>query len=385
MALLPKVILPILTICWLSAAHAQKSFLVISDIHLDDAKDQAAILPNARNAGIDTWATARLEINQLLETQSPRFILYLGDLPLHVPPTAVATAMTNAGITLKDLRSIARQQHIPLLFVPGNNDSPDSDYGKFSPALFDYDTAGAKAWPVIGAHVLKNSTGNYATLGCYATYPLGRKAKLRVIVLNTVLYTWNYQSPNHDAECAAQGAWLGRQLAETKAHHETALIVMHVPPGIDVYKHNTFWTTKVLVNGTTIQNNFLDTLARYRENIMGLLASHTHMDGFKRLYDKEGKFITLLISAPAVAPSAYNNTAVKLIGYNANRQFTGSTTLYYTTTWQRHHISDPANQPLKTYIEKMDSASLFHMVDTLYNTGVKTRNKALDIDVYRKE
>src|SRR6202012_5566873 len=106
--------------------------------------------------GIDTWDTAQREINHLLTTQYPRFIIYLGDLPLHVPATAVASAMTNAGVTLKDLRGIARQHHIPLLFVPGNNDSPDSDYGKFSPTLFDYDTAGAKAWPVIGAQKLKS-------------------------------------------------------------------------------------------------------------------------------------------------------------------------------------------------------------------------------------
>ena len=389
MASTRKVVLAILTISWLSTASAQRSFLVVSDIHLDENKNQAAILPNARNGGIDTWDTAKYEIVHLLETRSPRFIIYLGDLPLHVPPTAVGTAMPSAGKALADLRTLATSHHIPLLFVPGNNDSPDSDYGKFSSTIFEYDTTGAKEWPVIGAKawpaigatLLKSP--DYATLGCYAVYPLGRKAKLRVIVLNTVLYTWNYQSPNHDAECAEQLSWLGHELAKTKTNHETALIVMHVPPGVDTYKHNTFWTTKVIVNGTTIQNNFLDTLARYRENIMGLLASHTHMDGFKRLYDKDGKFITLLISAPAVAPSAYNNTAVKLIHYNANRQFTASTTLYHTTTWQRNLIRDPANQPLKTYLANMDSTSIYQMVDTLYNTGVKVHNKALDIDVHR--
>ena len=378
MAHIRKVVLAIFTICWFSSAHAQKNFLVVSDIHLDDADDQAAILNTARNAGIDTWDTARREIIHLLHIQSPGFIIYLGDLPLHVPSQKVATAMTNAGITLKELRDIAQQHHIPLLFVPGNNDSPDSDYGKFSPTLFDYDTAGARAWPAIGTRALKST--DYNTLGSYAAFPLGRKARLRIIVLNTVLYTWNYHSPDHDAECAAQLAWLGRELHATKTHHETALIVMHVPPGIDVYKGKTFWTTKVRINETTIQNNFLDTLTRYRNNIMGLLASHTHMDGFKRLYDKEGKFITLMISIPAVAPSAYNNTAVKLIRYNAQRQWTTSDTWYHTDTW---HLNSIHHAPLNPWFEQMDSTSLFQMVDTLYNTGVKTHNKALDLDVRR--
>lgn len=379
MAPIRKLIGTILTLCSLSAAHAQRNFLVISDIHLDDTKDQAAILPGARNAGIDTWDTAQSEINHLIRTQSPRFIIYLGDLPLHLPPTGIATTMSDAGITLKTLRTIAQQHNIPLLFVPGNNDSPDSDYGKFSPTLFDYDTAGAKAWPAIEAHALKPAA--YNTIGCYAAYPLGRKAKLRVIILNTVLYTWNYRSPDHEAQCAEQLSWLGQQLRQTKARHETALIIMHVPPGIDVYKHNTFWNTKIPVNGTTIQNSFLDTLARYRDNIMGLLASHTHMDGFKRLYDADGKFITLLISAPAVAPSAFNNTAVKLINYNAKRQFTASDTWYHTDTWHLNAIK--SDQPLNRYFEQMDSISLYHMIDTLYNTGVKAHNKELDIDIRR--
>jgi hypothetical protein len=117
---------------------------------------------------------------------------------------------------------------------------------------------------------------------------------------------------------------------------------------------------------------------------MGVLASHTHMDGFKRLYDKEGKFITLLISAPAVAPSAYNNTAVKLIRYNAKKQFTESDTWYHSEAeWHLNAIK--GDQPLNPWLEQMDSTSLRQMIDTLYNTGVKAHNKDLDIDVKRNQ
>ena len=385
MTLVREAALSIITICWLTTAGAQKNFLVISDIHLDDADNQSAIARNARNAGADTWDTAQLQITRLIKSQSPKFIVYLGDLPLHVDPPEIATAMTNAGETLKTLRDIAQQHHIPLIFVPGNNDSPDSDYGKFSPALFQCDTAGAKAWPAIGTTIIKTSENLYPQTGCYAAYPLGRKAKLRVIVLNTVLYTWNYRSADHTAECEKQASWLGRQLHEAEAGHETALIVMHVPPGIDTYKGKTFWTTNVPVNGTTIQNNFLDTLAQYKNNIMGLLTSHTHMDGFKRLYDKDGKFITLLISVPAIAPSAFNNTAIKLIRYNKKKQFTKSTTYYHVDAWHSNAIAAPNRQPLNAWFQQMDSTDLYKMVDTLYNTGVKAHNKALDLDVYRKQ
>jgi hypothetical protein len=89
------------------------------------------------------------------------------------------------------------------------------------------------------------------------------------------------------------------------------------------------------------------------------------------------------LPAPAVAPSAYNNTAVKLIRYNNKRQFTSSNTWYHTDTWYLNAIAAPGHRPINPWIEHMDSTSLYQMVDTLYNTGVKTHNKTLDLDVRR--
>ncbi len=367
-----------------TAQPPKRSFLVISDIHLDPSKTQTTIIPAARNAGTDTWDTAQQAINQVLTTDKPGFIIYLGDLPLHKPPTAIDTTMYAAGKILADLRNISTKTHTPLLFVPGNNDSPDSDYGKFSTTLFQNDPDGGADWPAIGA--TKISTTLYQKFGCYSAYPLGRKAKLRVIVLNTVLYTWNYQSPNHDTECGEQIAWLGQQLRQTRANHEMALIAMHVPPGQDTYKHASFWTTKPPVNNTTIQNSFLDTIDRYRANIIGLLASHTHMDGFKRLYNKDQQFIALLISDPGIAPSAYNNSAFKRIRYDNQYRLMASDTYFHNPGqpgWQVNTTESPDNQPLTTYIAQMDTTQVRQLVDTIFNAGKKLHNKDLDIDVHR--
>ena len=381
---------PVLTTILLSSASLDTtppntaSFLVLSDIHLDPSNNQTTILPAARNTGTDTWDTAQQEINRLLNTEKPGFIIYLGDLPLHGRPTAIDTVMQAAGKTLADLRTIATKTHTPLVFVPGNNDSPDSDYGKFSPTLFRDDAESPSSWPAIGATTI--STTLYKALGCYSAYPLGRKTKLRVIVLNTVLYTWNYHSQDHDAQCRQQIAWLGQQLRQTRANHEKALIAMHVPPGQDTYKHTSFWTTRISVDSTTIQNSFLDTIDRYQANIIGLLASHTHMDGFKRLYNKDNLFMALLISDPGIAPSAYNNSAFKLIRYDSQYRLTASDTHFHNpgqSDWQTNTVESPDNQPLTTYIAQMDSTRVHQLVDTLYNAGKKLHNKDLDIDVHR--
>jgi Glycosyl hydrolases family 43/Calcineurin-like phosphoesterase len=360
------------------------SFLLISDIHLDPLKKQTDILPAARNAGSDTWDTAQQAITQVLTTEKPSFIIYLGDLPRHAIADSIVGSMADAGKTLTDLRNIATRSNTPLLFVPGNNDSPDSDYGQFSPSLFQNDPEAISAWPAVGTTTI--STTLYQELGCYSSYPLGPNTKLRIIVLNTVLYTWNYQSPNHNVECQEQIAWLGQQLRQTRANHEMALIAMHVPPGQDTYKHASFWTTKPPVNNTTIQNSFLDTIDRYHTNIIGLLASHTHMDGFKRLYNKDKQFIALLISDPGIAPSASNNSAFKLIRYDNQYRLMASDTYFHNPgqpDWQVSTIESPDNQPLTTYISQMDTTQVRQLVDTIFNAGKKFHNNNLDIDVRR--
>jgi hypothetical protein len=361
---------------------AKASFLVISDIHLDPLKNQTDILPAARNTGADTWDTAKQAITQVLTTNKPGFIIYLGDLPRHAPVDSISTSMSAAGKALADLRHIATTTNIPLLFVPGNNDSPDSDYGKFSPALFLNDPKAKGSWPAIGATMI--STALYKKLGCYSAYPFNHKAGLRVIVLNTVLYTWKYHSPNEDRERLQQLAWLGQQLRQTKANHEMALIAMHVPPGQDIYKHTSFWTTRSFPKQVTIQNKFLDTIDRYQNNIIGLLASHTHMDGFKRLYNKNKKFTSLLISDPGIAPSAYNNSAFKLIRYDSQYRLIASDTYFHRpgdAGWQVNTVESPDDLPLTTYISQMDSGQVYHLVDTFFNAGRKFHNKELDIDV----
>jgi sphingomyelin phosphodiesterase acid-like 3 len=343
------------------------SFLVLSDVHLDWGKQQSGISPLARDGGTDTWIATQHETTKLITdpTIAPHFILYLGDLPAHGSRATITTTLNDAGKVLADLRELATQNHIPLLYVPGNNDSPDGDYGPFSIRLFHHDPDSTATWPVIGAPALAGSESLFNRIGCYSAYPLGPEGKLRVIVLNTVLFTWNYRSPGDSAECQAQIDWLGQQLRQTRAKGEMALIVMHVPPGFDTFRHKTFWTTRVSINHTTIQNCFLDTLDHYKNHVMGVLSSHTHMDGFKRFYNKKGQFITLLISVPAVAPSLLNNSALKLIRYDHKLQFTSSVTYYLAGTGDQWHTNTVATAPLAA----MGTAHFKQVVVSLYNTG----------------
>jgi sphingomyelin phosphodiesterase acid-like 3 len=373
------------------------SFLVVSDIHLDDAKEQSAIRPLARDAGRDTWAVSQQEIKSLLcptdSTRPPRFLIFLGDLPMHASATAIPKTMTDAGQVLGDLRRLAVACNTPLIYVPGNNDSPDSDYANFSERLFQYDSDGARHWPVIGSNCSQNkavitpgSDDLLAKLGCYSAWPLGPQGRLRVIVLNTVLFTWNHKVADRSEQCKEELTWLGHQLHQVRTGGESALIVMHVPPGNDVFRKTTFWDTTIAIANTTIQNNFLDTIDRYRANIIGLLGSHTHMDGFKRLYNRGGQFTNLFISVPAVAPSLLNNSALKLLSYDNKFHLTRSTTLYLPSgeqQWRSIPVGAPG-RTLKQYIAGLSEDQLNKIVGEMYNTGKKVPNLfGYDTDVHR--
>jgi len=166
------------------------SFIAISDIHLD-------------TSNTPTWEAAAKTITQIAQGKNgnskPSFILYLGDLPVHSDPRSsaqVANAMREAGLALKGLRGIAEQANIPLLYVPGNNDSYTGDYHYFDTTIFKGDTMGAARWPVIpGNKQISHQQNPYigdqslSQLGCYAAFPLGKDVPLEVVGLNTAMFS----------------------------------------------------------------------------------------------------------------------------------------------------------------------------------------------------
>ncbi len=199
------------------------------------------------------------------------------------------------------------------------------------------------------------STRPPGSLGCYsalplATLPLGQQAGPLVLVLNSNIFTARYGKMTGKERQAADAQreldWLGGQLRTAAANHRQVLIAMHVPPGKDGYlkaaanretctgNFKDLWDTSVRVpkEGTSLspQNIFLDLVDAYRNSIVGIVSSHTHMDGIRLLKDRtEDSVSALLISAPGIAPGHGNNPGFKLVGYDpVNFQLNGFTTFY---------------------------------------------------------
>ncbi len=313
------------------------SFLVISDIHLNSSASQNDA---HGDTGDSLWLAAKKEINTLIAVKNPRFIIVLGDLPRHDNSTKKDSMKVRQNIEqvityFKDSAKIPAG--VPLIYVPGNNDSWNGDYSAFTLPDSVYKVYG---YPFI--HVDSKMASDHAcvandsllrSIGCFSIYPLGKKNKLKLIVLNTVLFNKSNGFPySHDtlqqfADATKQINWLLRQLDHAARNGEKVLLAMHVPPGIDGFSLKPMWYDK------SIENAFLKAIKKYQQNIIGLLAGHTHMDGIRLLTTRAGNVDALLISVAGVAPGHGNNPSVKLIEYNPGNFAWQNFNVYYMNYW----------------------------------------------------
>lgn len=290
----PAYLMIITILLFPSFSNASNNFLVISDIHLNPSGGFTMILnPSSPGAGSDLDPTTFPKlISQIKDNidqgrvARPDFIILLGDLVGHQRSSSQSalTAETSVFSLLKNTFPY------PIFYVTGNNDSLVSDYDNFSstnPARprNAYDVAEMKSNWTDGflSTGCKLPSTNYPCLitentqiGYYSAYI---QPKFRLISLNTVLFSADpLRAKFHYPEQPAldELTWLGDQLQQASGSGESVLIVMHIPPGNNVYDDSTFWLGKE-------QASFLALIKTYNPIITGILASHTHAEELKMI------------------------------------------------------------------------------------------------------
>lgn len=331
-----KYIIPIL-LSLLATAWASPNFLALSDIHLDHT---AKTTNYGKDAGTDLWNSALTKASALIAANHPAFILILGDLPAHGLLNCNRSA--NIKTVLQSLRTKLGANAIPIYLLPGNNDSLDGNYHSFSNkegrSLLQLDPG----WPAINSgnpcaanHVPCVIDTTHFRSGYYSAYPLGSKKRLRLILLNSVIFTnGHYVSDDGISQLDAAKAeinWLAKDLADAKAHHDAVIIAMHIPPGL-AYDKSLMWGN-LQFNNNTLLHQFIGIISQYQSNIRLLLASHTHADEIRKIYNAKGDFVGLTVSVPSISPIHNNNPGMKIFTYNPkNFKITDVKTFYTTPT-----------------------------------------------------
>lgn len=325
-----------------------KNFLFLSDIHLNSFAQNTSM---GDDTGMILWNAFLAKADSVIVSEKPNFIVYTGDLPAHyghpffLPKGLRTQHNTNLSTILSGLRKLADRNKTPLFYLPGNNDAIAGDYYSFAdeddktplslvpektnpyPAL-NIDSTGTKAPFIIDDKNLKKG---------YYTAQLTEG--LRLIALNTVIYSRNFQNVDGGNQLDYgndQMTWLGQTLDSAKAAGDKVYIAMHIPPGKDAYgvTHNNYtdnWTYSLPSPTNPWNDQFLEVISGYQSTITGVLYGHTHMDELRRLYDASGTNITeVAISCPGVTPQHYNNPGFKIVSYDTTSKELLDFTTYYT-------------------------------------------------------
>ena len=346
------------------------SFLALSDIHY-----VSRTMTCGHSPGPETDPTllraAQAEARRVIGQEKPAFVIYLGDLPSHCGNhhrDYIVAALTGlARIAGKDAR---------LIYVPGNNDSLDGDYGPFTGTGGTPigQTAPWSGSPVLNIPAADMIDTSHLAMGYYAVFAVRAAApapSLRVIALNTTMFTRNYGQlvPTRKAEAGDQLEWLADQLQAARTAGDRVIVAMHVPPGFDGYGGNsgsdvvTMWDGALAYDGHKldaitgwtpgapapwVQRVFLQIVAAYRPEIVGLVSSHTHYNEIRRLRDCSqaapnlGAFTELDVAIPGITTDHGNSPAMKLFRYDDRYEWTENLTYHATGAAGLGWASNPA-------------------------------------------
>ena len=314
----------------------------ISDIHFNPFYD-SAILPRLLKYGADRWSMVfessevkgfgtwgKDETNYTLlksslekmsaEYKNPDFIIFTGDFIAHEFHDRYKTA--NNG-SLEGLEYFIKKTFtfivleferyfpgVPVYFSLGNNDSYSGDYLIKPEGQFLKDTG-----PIFSVHWLqavenKKSFAETYSIGGYFTIVPPDTKNTRVISLNTIFF-----SPNHETDFNAYDPgqreldWFEGQLKIAKTQGEKVWLLLHIPPGANVYSsvrdgaYKSFWETPY-------NTRFLQLIKDYASVFTAAYAGHTHMDDFRLVIDSSKspvESVMFIHICPAISPQFGNN------------------------------------------------------------------------------
>ena len=161
----------------------------------------------------------------------------------------------------------------------------------------------------------------------------------------TSSHGWHYYGPagQQQKDTEKQMKWLEDEFARGDTT-DKIIIGMHIPPGIDGYANTHFWDSTLIYKNMPIQNAFLQLMAKHNNRIVGIVSSHTHMDGLRKMMHKDSTngelvYTDLIVSIPGITPGHGNNPGVKLFSYDAATFEWNNFTTFYYPFWPTHQMS----------------------------------------------
>jgi sphingomyelin phosphodiesterase acid-like 3 len=384
------------------------SFLSLSDIHFDPfitcdkALPSCPLIDKLQQAPANTWqailteadkspaqykqdsnypllVSTLQELQAVAATKKPEFVLILGDyLGHHYKDKYLkfSTDKSEAGYQIfvkKTMEFLTAEINIAfptidVYMAPGNNDSYIDDNVYEPNGAYFHDMSVIMSSVIKQPKLRDEMRNSFAHNGYYAV-TVSAQPELRVIVLNSNLFSAFAKGNNIEAAADAQLEWLHKQLEQATQHQQKILLSMHIPVGVDVFSslRNTPFTVVEHWRPRYVQY-FKDMLLQYSNRIMGVLAAHEHSDWLRVFTNSLNHREIPLIGIPSISPANQNNPAFKLFDYDTNALELENYTKYFylldsARTWQLEYEFNTVYQP------DCHACRLVNGINLLKNTG----------------
>jgi len=272
--------------------------------------------------------------------ENPRYVIFTGDSAAHhaLDFETVETEMMKIG---ELSRHFIVDRDIPFFAMLGNDDFFDdynatcySDSYKVMAAAFPHSLSCTKCERDITPDELANNQDTVIKGGYYTVKPT---ESLRIIVMNTVLYTPD-ASTSLDNDPCGQQSWLESVLQQAKQNNERVVLAGHIPPGQTVWEYaHRQQLQNILHNAQLWQvprtNAFTEALAPYwSDTIAVAMFGHTHRDAF-RLLSSPGSSSSdgAVMVSPSVSPIYFNNPGIRKYYFGGANHVAFEVSMLYTT------------------------------------------------------
>jgi len=360
------------------AKAASSHFLSLADIHFDPflsclRQIPCPLIASLEQAPIQQWSgilaqydhtqtryskdsnysllkSALAAAQKAAQEEKPEFVVLMGDYLAHDFDLKYRRYSQHRSpkdyqrFVNKTLAFISEEIHqsfpgLPLYFVVGNNDSYTVDYGSDDSGQFFKDSG--KLWsPFSGsAQDQKKLDAQFAKGGYYALNAPGND-QLRLIFLNSVLFSKKAVGKNTPQLAKAQLAWLNQELAAATQAKQQAFIFMHIPTGIDVYASFLFPFSLVEFWKPEYTQPFLSEVKDHSSNLSGIFSGHLHADTLQILNNGYYNEVPA-IGTPSISPIFGNNPGFKIFSYyRASGRLRNYSTYFYSMndkTWSKEY------------------------------------------------
>lgn len=223
-----------------------------------------------------------------------------------------------------------------VFMVTGNNDTFSRNYQSVPSGPFFHDMS--KYWSSL-VHDPQARTvmqREFAQAGYYAVDIPGH-SELKLIVLNTVLFSYKAEGEGAAQAAEQQLQWLHKILEQAKVNQQKVMIAMHIPPELDLYllsrwqlmSVTTFWRPHFIIQ-------FKRELANFYPQIAGIFTGHLHYEWSQPFWVNDSQRLPV-VTVPSISPIFGNDPSFKL--YEAGGVYT-FTYPVYGSSWHADYVRE---------------------------------------------